>query len=112
MKKRGTEWEIVEVAMVMVTARFVGAKAMTGLAAVLAKDVTVKESAQSVVAQARTNWWATFGFQSNWVFCLLYLSVKENHGIAWRWITINKKVSNTCLTPSRNLMKLLGTYRH
>ena len=55
MKKRGTEWEIVEVAMVMVTARFVGAKAMTGHGLpVLAKDVTVKESAQSVVAQART----------------------------------------------------------
>jgi hypothetical protein len=55
MKKRGTEWEIVEVAMVMVTARFVGAQAQTGHSfPVLAKDVTVKESAQSVVAQART----------------------------------------------------------
>ena len=41
--------------MVMVTARFVGAQAQTGVFfPILAKDVTVKESAQSVVAQART----------------------------------------------------------
>jgi hypothetical protein len=57
MKKRGTQWENVEVAMAMVTARFVEAQARTVRSfRAIAKDVTVKESAPSVMAQARTRY--------------------------------------------------------
>ena len=56
MKKRGIKWDIVELAIiVMVAARFVRAQAkILDIITKIAKDVTEKESAQSVRAQAGT----------------------------------------------------------
>ena len=55
--ERGRQWEVVEVAMAMVIVKFVMAQAkMEHSSRMIAKDVTVKESAPSVMAQAKTRY--------------------------------------------------------